>query len=233
MKKVISLVLSVLLVMTALVPMTALAAPFTSSPSSSGGIQVEEQDYNGNKHNALIVEGFDWDTVIGGVADGDLIITPSTDIESAPDEVDKERFEKAKNELVNGNLSDIDPSIAADAVIKDIFDVTVTGEYDKALEDGNSLKITFKVGNVDGTLKALVYGKNGWELVQNIKNNGDGTVTLLLSSEGPVAFIVEPSGVTSPATSDSSVVYLGISVVAVALAFACVAAMKNGKKVTE
>lgn len=234
MKKMISLVLSVLLVVCALVPMTAFAAPFTSSPTAPGVPGIVQQEYNGKMHNALIIEGFDWgNDVVDGLDEGEIIVTPSEDIDNAPPEVDKDRFEDAEDDLKNKPLDQIDSGFASNAVIKDLFDVTVTGKYGTILDSGHSLQVTFKVGNVDGEIKAMYYGANGWELIKNVKNNGDGTVTLLIPGEGPVAFVVEPSGAKSPATSDGSVVYLGVSMVAMALAFCCVAASKTGKKVEE
>ncbi len=234
MKKIISLVLCALLVVTALVPMTALAAPFTSSPTAPGVPGIVQQEFNGNMHNALIIQGFDWgDDVLDGLDEDEIIITPSEDMDEPHPEVDKDKFEQAVKDLKDKQLNEIDSSIDKDAVVKDVFDVTVTGEHDTILNDGHSLQIVLKVGNVDGDIKAMYYGENGWELIKNVKNNGDGTVTLLVPGEGPIALIVEPSAEKSPATSNDSVVYLGASVVAVALAFACVLSIKTGKKVEE
>lgn len=234
MKKIISLVLCALLMVTAFVPMTAFATEFTSSPTSTGAPGVVQQEYNGKMHNALLIDGFDWDDdIIDGLDDSEIIVTPQEDMDEPRPEVDKNKFDNAIDDLKDMPLDEIDSSIKDDAVIKDVFDLTVTGEYDTILNDGHSLKITFEVGNVDGDIKAIYYGPNGWELIKNIKNNGDGTVTLLVPGEGPIAFIVEPSAAKSPATSNDSVVYLGASVVAVALAFACVCSIKTGKKVEE
>lgn len=214
MKKTLFILVSVVLMVALLGSITA-SAIFIPSPIANGGINVVRQDFNGESYKALIMNGSSWDDALAGVPDGDIIITPYQDIDSAPDAVDKEFFKQAENELESASsLKDLNSGLSENAVLKDLFDITVTGTYADMIAQGNNLKISFKVGNINGKFKVMVRGANGWVLIDNVKMSDDGIVTMLLSEVGPVAFIVEPDGSDVNKTSDETPI-IGYVIVAV------------------
>jgi len=228
MKKIISLFTSIILTITLLSAFSA-SATFIPSPFP-GGVNVVHQESNGENYKALIVNGSSWNSILMGVPDGNIIVTSYQDIDKAPAEVDKVAFEKAKKELESASsLKDINSKLDSDAVLKDFFDITVTGIYKDEIAKGNNLKVTFKIGDLNGDFKVIVRGKDGWKVVENVRVNNDGTATVLFDEIGPVAFIVDPDG--SPETSDSTPVFGFIIIALFSLACIILLFVKGKSKV--
>ena len=114
-----------------------------------------------------------------------------------------------------------------DLVVRDIFDVTeVSDTLLKYLPGkGNTIDLTFDLDiPADKFVAVMVYKNGQWELMPNVINNGDGTVTVTFEHFSPVAFLVHGTGVKGnlvPVTGDNTMkditlwlVLLGVSLVA-------------------
>ncbi len=200
MKKIAALLLSVVLVAATAVP--AFAAGFTPSVENKGAPTVEKVvDKTGTTVDLT----------------GDLIVTPVRDSNTASEAI-KTRLNAAYNKLKTNSLrylcgvSTIGGVSVDDLVVRDLFDVTVTGNYTGKLGNGNYLKITFKVSDASSLVGAL-FSKNGdeWNIIDGTKmvKNVDGTVTITIEDIGVVSFLYDngklPGGSTghyAPQTSD-------------------------------
>lgn len=79
------------------------------------------------------------------------------------------------------------------------------GHEEELKKENTTVEIVFDMGipkNAD--LKVFVYLDGQWVAVENVVNNGDGTVTCVFDDICPVAFAVNPDQVTeSPKTGDA------------------------------
>lgn len=225
MKKLLSLVIAIVLMLT--VTVSATAADFVESITNKGAPEL------------VVVDYVDGKPVVGHVVDADgnelsteliecLNITSIAEAETDPDITDeaKETLLAAYEELKNSgaNLSDICPDLdtvvkekwdknktANDLVVKDLFDISdLCDDINTYLpQHGATLDLTFDLGIGAGIfVAAMVYVDGKWEPVVDAINNGDGTVTVSFDKLCPVAFLVPGSGanlsVVSPTTSDAS-----------------------------
>lgn len=159
--------------------------------------------------------------IIDYIPEGQLIITPVSQVDTSKDipEEAREQLKELYEDLLSGDSvlpypDGIDPE---DMVIRDLFDVSIKGELD--LGD-NGLQVTFDL-DVDG--KTEVYGfafVNGeWMILDNMVNNGDGTMTVILPGVCQVAFAVEADTTTTPdATGDTANIALWVALMAVSAA---------------
>ncbi len=232
MKRIITLVLAVVLMLT--ITVSATAAEFVESITNKGAPQL------------VVIDQVDGKDVVGYIKDsnGDqlsteyiecLIITSVSEAEDDPDIPDDAREEllEVYDELrkPGTNLSEVCPDLddivknnwdpnksANDLVVKDLFDISdLCDDIKDHLKDGAVLDLTFDLGIASGTfITAMVYVDGKWQPVVSCVNNGDGTVTVEFDKICPVAFLVPGSGVSmstvSPTTSDASgiVLYSGI-----------------------
>lgn len=237
MKRLLAIVLSIVMVLTLTVSVSA--AKFVPSITNKGAPQLVVID---------IVDGKD---VVGYITDADgnqlsteyldcLIISSITEAlngEKLPEGV-KEQLLKVYDEFVNGaKLSEVCPDLIEivkdkwskdktpdDLVIKDLFDVTdYCEDIPTHLKDGTVLDLTFDLGIGSGTfITAMVYVDGKWVPVKDCINNGDGTVTVKFTEICPVAFLVPGSGqnmdVVSPITADTSSIFAWGAVMLVSLA---------------
>ncbi len=142
---------------------------------------------------------------------------------------------EAFNKLVADELGE--DKDADDLVIRDLFDVTALCDDLKEYlpEDGTSIDLKFDISiGADEDVFAMTYIDDKWAPVENIKNNGDGTVTVTFEEFCPVAFFVPGEGEEdTPQTGDDAnntvwvLVMIGASVLVVLLA---VANNRNRKK---
>lgn len=169
-----------------------------------------------------------------------LVITPVSEADSSqeiPSE-EKEILLKEYNDFATGKqkLSDIEGldeyakkilgegKDADDLVIRDFFDASlICDEKEELKKDGTTIDLTFKVGvGKDTPINAIVFLNGEWQLVKNVVNNGDGTVTCTFEDLCPVAFIVpgetvEQSGSTTPITGDNANIVMWSAIAAVSL----------------
>ncbi len=138
-------------------------------------------------------------------------ITPVTDTAN-------EDLKKAYAEIKDAKkLSDVfkDLKDADKLVVRDLFEISLVCDHADKLTGGNLLNVTFKMNvKADVPVYAMLKANGTWKQV-TVKNNGNGTVTAALDSEGVVAFLVPASSVgMSPDTGDSSSLTLWISLLA-------------------
>lgn len=235
------------LVLTLMLVLPAAATDFTPSVSGKDAPDiVPVVGPDGREYSGII---YDKDgNVVAYVPASNIIITPISAAEDAEEEI-RERLEAAFEELTNtDDLSPICDSLDEaldeisedlmpdDLVVRDLFDVHVTGEYaDFLAEEGNYLMITFDL-EADSMLLAAVLRylqDSGWEAVYGTNLFRDGNkVTIAIYNVGPVAFFfdngaldVDPDGPTSPETgieNDLTAAYLTVGALALALCAAVV-----------
>lgn len=223
MKKISSFMLAGILMLSMSVP--ALAAEFTPSVENKPAPEVVMQtDSDGNECAAIIydAEGNE----LAGVPTGNLIVTPVSSTDAVSSET-KDVLEAAYEQLQSVNsltelsgdlesvIQEISPDLTVDdLVVRDLFDVTVTGTYAEYLsQDGASISVRFELSADAESLAAVLHNIEGttWETVSNdrITRNNDYTVDVVFYSLSPVAFLfdvgtlsVDPNAPTSPQTGE-------------------------------
>lgn len=200
MKKVICLILSVMFSLSLAVP--AFAAVFTASVENKQAPEVVEiTDEEGNVAVATLIgnlpEGMQ-------LVSGDfLVVTAVADAESSYQipEVSQQALLEVYTGLQDGSIlvpfEQLDEANAPNLVIRDLFDVSwvdVDGNDIGKLLDAEDvfLEMTFdmKVA-ADAKVYVMVYKNDAWQQIQQVTNNGDGTITCVFEHLCPVAVIVE------------------------------------------
>lgn len=102
-----------------------------------------------------------------------------------------------------------------DYVIRELVDVSFAkegcvenehGHKEWLAEEDTSITITFDLGVNESTeVTVLVYIDGEWILIENVVNNGDGTITVEFEDFCPVAFCVEPGADTEPPKTGDAV----------------------------
>ena len=222
-KRAFGLFLAVVMVLTMSIPV--FAADFTPSVEAKQAPEIAAQkDSQGNDCAAII---YDADgNEIAGVPFGNLIITPISSCENSSAEI-RERLKAAYQQLKSADrLTDLSADLEKivkemfpnltedDLVIRDLFDVSVTGIYaDYLKQEGNYIKIRFKLSEDAKLLAAVLHNIIGsdWETVVNdrITRNDDKTVDVVFYDLSPIALLfdagklgVDPNGPTSPQTGE-------------------------------
>lgn len=231
MKK-LALFLSALMLFTMLA-VPASAATFTPSVEQKPAPTVETMtDSNGNQVSAIIRDANG--NEVHGVDASQMSITPVSDLTSAPAAV-REMLEAAYQQIQEvATVADLVPDVdvgavlqrmgstanVADLVVRDVFDVSVSGAAAEYLaQEGNNITFRFAL-NIAPTATLLVfhnYEGSNWEVIDNdrVVINADGSVDVTFDSLSPVAFVVDstetdtsattdPDAPTSPQTGDSS-----------------------------
>ena len=232
MKKFASLLMAALLLVAMALPASA-AVNFVDSVEQKPAPTVETvTDASGNEVSAIIQDASG--NEVHGVTADQMSITPVSDLASAPAEI-REQLEAAYEQIQNAasvaNLvPDVDvasilqtmgsSSSVEDLVVRDVFDVSVSGEAAEFLaQEGNAITIRFQL-NIAPTSTLLVlhnYEGSNWEVIDDDKVviNNDGSVDVSFDSLSPVAFVVDQTETdtsastdddapTSPQTGDSS-----------------------------
>ena len=254
MKKVLSLLLTVMLLFALAVP----AMPLEFTPSVEGTEAPEIvaiADAEGNEFDAIIdIAGSEI-----GVAEGEdyeLEVTVISDADAAPSEEVAAALEAALAQILDAeSVADLVPEIldllagsgydVEDFAVTDLFDVTLILDGEVAeVPAGATVRFKFKTDLAAGDVFFLLhnYAPGKWEIVRNATVDANGVVSAAVNSLSPFAIvklaaaevepIVDPGTGTvppSPQTGDSfPMVY-----VACALFCACAAVVlfkKAGKK---
>lgn len=155
---------------------------------------------------------------------------------------DRDLLIELYTKLANGSMT---LPLDKDYVIRDLLDVSFfqeacreqPGHQEKIeclKEPGVTLSVTFKMGiSADTNLIVMGYMDGKWAPVEEVINNGDGTVTCVMEDECPLAFVVENAKSTpasSPWTGDAAGNSLGIWVTLMVVCAAGVAALVILKK---
>ncbi len=233
MKKTLSIILAI--VMTLSIGLTAFAASsdFRPSVSSKDAPVIVVQKFHGKDYDALVLDGNN--KVIAGLniiteitPDGEIIITPISKVDEADPRVNVVYMKKAYDEILSAEaLQELESTIPAGMVVRDFFDVTLVGTYANMFEEGKKLFIKFDIGaGVNELIQALTRctDESGWEFVESVKVNDDGTIDVIFNKLCPVIFLAEDKEkVESPATYDFNVTALwtmaGIFFIASAIVF--------------
>lgn len=193
MKKMVSVVLAMVLMLTMSVSVFAAPGQFVKSPSLN---------------DSVILISFD-----RGSEDctGDLIVTPYKERATLPADL-KTLIEKAYGDIAaSKDLSTLNADLAAVAAAKDIAgtDLKVSDLFDVRYEgctnhgEGHSFDIVVKANTLHRFVGLLHMNQNGeWELIENAKviNNGEH-LSFYVDSLSPFAVVVD----TSEADGDSPV----------------------------
>ena len=221
MKKLFTMILVVLLTLTAVVSVSAAQDSFVPSVDVKDGPKVVLQtDSNGNSVAAIIYDKNGHET--GSVAQGGVFITPLSGMNSAPDKV-KNALQNALNQInAADDLGELSKEIAdyikdnnldvevKDLVVSQLFDIRLDDEYLELLEDGGSFTVQLNVD--ESFLFLLMLQGNEWAICKDYKVNGS-IVTLTLTGPTQIALVkssYSPSGnlpgdepgIQSPQTSD-------------------------------
>lgn len=212
MKKAISLILSLVMVFSLGVVGFAAEADFRPSVDSKDYPPIVPQDYNGISFDALILD--ENNEVIEGIhivteerPDGEIIVTAYSEKDIADERVNVVYFEASYQEILDArSLQELNELIPVGMIVRDFFDITLVGSYENIFKEGKKLQIRFDIGaELKEKLMVLTRcsDETGWEFVESVTINPDGTVTVVFDRLCPVIFLTEDTGkVQSPATSD-------------------------------
>ena len=258
MKKFASLLMAALLLVAMALP--ASAVDFTPSVQQKPAPTVETiTDATGNQVSAIIQDANG--NEVAGVTTDQMSITPVSGAANAPAEI-REQLEAAYEQIQNAaSVADLVPDVdvasilqtmgssssVEDLVVRDVFDVSVSGEAAEFLaQEGNAITIRFQLNIAPSSTLLVLHNYEGsnWEVIDDDKVvfNNDGSVDVTFDSLSPVAFVVDQTETdtsastdddapTSPQTGDSSLPPVaGMGLIAlgcVALASAAVVVWKK------
>ena len=180
-----------------------------------------------------------------GTADSAVfVITPVSEVKTSDkiSEEDKANLEEAYEKLTSGEKAyTICPELEQlatklyddvkeeDLVVRDLFDVSSTDEEtEKKVSEGNTIQMTFSANVAKGE-KVLAMVKvvakdattnkpvEKWVPATNVKNNGDGTVTVTLPALGAVVLMTAQGNTASSDTGDATNVAVWGAVVVLSL----------------
>lgn len=231
MKKFASLLMAALLLVAMALP--ASAVDFTPSVQQKPAPSVETvTDASGNQVSAIIQDASG--NEVAGVTADQMSITPVSGAANAPAEI-REQLEAAYEQIQNAaSAADLVPDVdvasllsamgssssVEDLVVRDVFDVSVSGEAAEFLaQEGNAITIRFQLNIAPSSTLLVLHNYEGsnWEVISDDKVviNNDGSVDVTFDSLSPVAFVVDQTETdtsastdddapTSPQTGDSS-----------------------------
>ena len=200
MKKVFGLVLALAICMS--VSCTAFAEAFTASVENKSAPAVVEI-VNEAGETAIATLTGDLPEGMEMVSVDALVVTSVADAESSDQipEASQQALLEVYNGLQDGSIQvpfeELDAEKASDLVIRDLFDVSwvdvIGDDFKNVLEsEGISLEMTFAMDiAADATVYVMVYKNDVWQEIQQVTNNGDGTITCVFAHLCPVAVIVE------------------------------------------
>ena len=210
MRRGMTLVLVMLLCMAMACPV--FADSFVPSITYKDGPEIEDAEMNGED-----------------VADC-LIVSSLKDAEEKTTDISQEERDlllDIYDQITSGTM---ELPLEEDYVIRELVDVSyekkdcVDEDHDHEedlKEEGTTVVVRFDLGvKEDEAVKVLVYVDGQWVPVDNVVNNGDGSITCEFEDIGPVVFCVESkSGGEPPKTGDAMgrSLYLWFGLMAVSL----------------
>ncbi len=180
MRRILSMVCAVLLCMTLACPVLAAAGDFAPSISYKDGPAIEGAEMNGmDVSDSMAVSSIK------------NIMDQSTNISQEDRELLLEVYEK----ISNGTMK---VPMKSGYEIRELVDVSFTqggnaADYKDWLnEEGNTITMKFALGVKRGTrVQVFSYADGAWIEAEDVKNNGDTTVTVVFEHLCPVVFCVE------------------------------------------
>lgn len=212
MKKALSLILSIIMVFSISAVAFAAEDDFRPSVDSKDHPVIVPQDFNGVSFDALILD--ENNEVVEGIhivtekkSDGQIIVTAYSEIEVADERVNVVYMQASYEEILSArSLKELNDLIPLGMIVRDFFDITLVGAFKDIFKEGKKLQIKFDIGaQLKEKLMVLTRcsDESGWEFVESVTINPDGTVTVIFDRLCPIIFLTEDTGaVQSPATSD-------------------------------
>lgn len=240
MKKIISILLTFVFALS--LAFVCVAADATPSVTAKSAPELVSVDSSNPDIIAKIVNGSD----TTGVTVGKLVVTSHADRNDASETI-KANLEKAYNDLIDGKLDSVIKKAAKklnkdytekNLIATDVFDIDLSSDYKETLaKDGAYISVRFKTSKVPAVVLHLDTNTNEWLDVgaENIKDNGDGTVTVNFSSLCPVIFLsVNEDAPIEPASSNTWLIVLlcVIAAIVIVVIIVCVVGSKK-KSVTD
>lgn len=147
------------------------------------------------------------DNVVKVVVEEDMIIAPIFNAEILPeDEAEKlyeayevlssaetDTFEEVPGLEEKAKEAFGEDITSEDLIIRDLFGIAISEDLEEKLEpEGVTLTLTFKL-NVAADTVVIVATKcdETWEIVDNVVNNGDGTVSVTFERFCPIQFLTK------------------------------------------
>ena len=220
MKK-LALFLSVLLIAVTLAAPASAAVNFTPSVEQKPAPTVDPiTDSNGNQVSAIIRDQ-DGEEVHGvSIDSGELIVTPISQASQAAQAI-SEMLSNAYEQIQQADtIADLVPTIGeflqaigsasqvADLVVRDVFDVSLTGTAAEYLaQEGNNITLRFDLGLAPSATLIVLHNYEGsnWEIIPDdrVVQNADGTVDVTFDSLSPIAFVVDSTETDTSASTDA------------------------------
>lgn len=197
MKKILSMLLAVMMLLMTVISVSAAPNSFTPSIDAKDSPTIITQtDSNGKIVHSIIFNKNGHE--ITGVPAGGIIITPIAGADSAPDDI-KGAIKNAQNQIngtdnlgdlseeVNEYLSNNHPDIdASDLVVSQLFDIRLDDEYSEQLTDGVYFTVQLDISESFLFLLMLVDGK--WTICKDYKVDGN-ILTLNLTGPTQIALV--------------------------------------------
>lgn len=204
----------------------AMAANFT--PSVEGKEAPEVVPVLGESGNEVAAVIYDnQGAVVSEIPHGEIIVTSVSQAASAEETIASmldaaysqinsvTSLDKLTDELVPALQNLSDEVAVEDLVVRDLFDVTLTGDYSTHLDtEGNYVVIRFALNLKPDTLLLVLHNYSGdqWEVISNehVIRHENGDVSVTFHNLSPVAFVVDgaqitigPDDPTSPQTGEA------------------------------
>lgn len=251
MKKIIGILMAVVLTVSLSVP--ALAVDFVPSVEQKGAPTVQEVPDKQEELAAAIIHDEEKEEIIS-VPESHLIITPISEADEAPAEI-RDPLKAAYVQITQVEaLSELVPEIISalkehheevteeDVVVRDVFDVTVVGDYEEHLEVvGHLITVRFELGLAPDALLLVLHNHEGseWEIISSdrVVINEDGSVDVTFEDLSPIVFVVDgavvtpdPDGPQSPQTGVEGMNMAGICALVLGAVIVAAALMLERKK---
>lgn len=220
MKK-LALFLSVLLIAVTLAVPASAAVNFTPSVEQKPAPSVDPiTDSNGNEVSAIIRDQNGEEIHGVSIDSGELIVTPISQASQAAQAI-SEMLTNAYEQIQQADtIADLVPTIGeflqsigsasqvADLVVRDVFDVSLTGTAAEYLaQEGNNITLRFDVGVAPSATLIVLHNYEGsnWEIIPDdrVVQNADGTVDVTFDSLSPIAFVVDSTETDTSASTDA------------------------------
>ena len=199
MKRLICMLICLTLCAGLILPVVAAESLFTPSIIDKEGPGVEDAILDGEKVDECVVV-----TTIEQARNG------STDISQE----DRDLLLEVYEQLLDGSMK---LPLDGDYVIRDLVDVSFEYEDcrqidehgnkpEKLAQEGVTLTVTFDLGvGPYEDVVVLAYVDGQWVRIENVKNNGNGTITCVFEDICPVAFVVDgKEDGKNPTTGDTA-----------------------------
>lgn len=220
MKK-LALFLSVLLIAVTLAVPASAAVNFTPSVEQKPAPTVDPiTDSNGNQVSAIIRDQNGEEVHGVSIDSGELIVTPISQASQAAQAI-SEMLTNAYEQIQQADtIADLVPTIGdflqaigsasqvADLVVRDVFDVSLTGTAAEYLaQEGNNITLRFDLGLAPSATLIVLHNYEGsnWEIIPDdrVVQNADGTVDVTFDSLSPIAFVVDSTETDTSASTDA------------------------------